>query len=108
MDAKTRTELVYLYLAAIFFPLFASVAVLLTYQSGEQRNPIMLRHATVLIWFAGILVVPYAIAEILLTGRLALIIQLVVLAVHVGLLAKGAWAIKNSQPVPKAFAWYTK
>lgn len=108
MDTHTRTELVYLYLAAIFFPLFAPVVLILMHQTGEQRHPVMLRHAQVLIWFDGMLIIPYAIAVVFLTGTLALVIELAVLAVHVGLLVNGAWAIKNSQPLPKVFAWYTK
>lgn len=108
MDANTRTHLVYLYLAAIFFPLLAPAALVLMQQLGDKTDPLVSRHAQILIWFAGVLVIPWAIANLFLTGGFALAIEGAVLLVHVGLLARTAWAIKKEQALPGVFAWYVK
>lgn len=108
MDTTTRTHLVYLYLAAIFFPLMAPATLLMMQQVGDRVDPLVSRHAQILLWFAGVLVIPWAIASLFLTGWFALAIEGAVLLVHVGLLGKTAWALKKEQTLPSVFAWYVK
>lgn len=106
MDTTVRTHLVYLYSAAIFFPLMAPAALLMMQQLESKYDPLTSRHAQILIWFAGVLVIPWAIATLFLTGWFSLAIMGAVLLVHVGLLGKTAWSIKNEQALPSVFAWY--